>query len=442
MENHPIPQNVTGFQFKLIGEMTIKQFAYLAAGCVLTYLLYVLPVNFLIKFPLIALSLGFGVSLAFLPIEGRPLDVMLMNFLRALFAPNQYVFQKIGGQLAASTSFKKITQTQVQKTTRPHTSEELETYLSSRHILSRNPLDEKEEAFSKLLSVNFNQSGQPSAQLIPTPPAILPQKILVPIQKPKEPMKDNSKPVPPMVTPVQISVPSQNLNLQPLSNAAQPIILSEQEQAREQREKEMLDKQAVLIEKELEEAKMQETVKQGVINTEEAHKRVLLLEQKLNETLSEKEHLEKQLLLLSQKFASQKQVFVPTNLPNKLETPNVRRVPKEMGAKIGFPVMPEAPNLITGIVKDSRGNILPSILVEIADKEGNPVRAFKTNSLGQFASATPLSNGTYTLIFEDPEGKHKFDLVEITARGEIISPIEIISTDAREELRKELFGKN
>lgn len=441
MENHPIPQNVTGFQFKLIGEMTIKQFAYLAAGCVLTYLLYVLPVNFFIKFPLIALSLGSGVSLAFLPIEGRPLDLMFMNFIKALFAPNQYVFQKIGGQLVASITFKKTAQVQVQKTTRPHTSEELETYLSSRHISSRTSLDEREEAFSKLLSVGSSPSGQSLAQPNMAPP-IPPQKILIPIQKPKEPMKDNPKPVSQPVAPEQINAPSQNLNSQPLTSASQAIDSAMQEQIKEQQEKEMLDKQAILIEKELEEAKMQETVKQGVANAEDSHRRVLLLEQKLNETLSEKENLEKQLLLLSQKFASQKQVFVPTNLPNKSETPNVRRVPKEMSAKIGFPVMPETPNLITGIIKDSRGNVLPNILVEIADKEGNPVRAFKTNNLGQFASATPLSSGIYTLIFEDPEGKHKFDLVEITAAGEIISPIEIISTDAREELRKELFGKN
>ncbi|EKD47460.1 MAG: hypothetical protein ACD_66C00049G0001, partial [uncultured bacterium] len=28
MEQHPVPQNVTGFQFKLIGDITLKQFAY------------------------------------------------------------------------------------------------------------------------------------------------------------------------------------------------------------------------------------------------------------------------------------------------------------------------------------------------------------------------------------------------------------------------------
>jgi hypothetical protein len=102
--------------------------------------------------------------------------------------------------------------------------------------------------------------------------------------------------------------------------------------------------------------------------------------------------------------------------------------------------VPQLANLLVGIVKDPRGNILSNILVEVKDSQGNPVRAFKTNTLGQFASATPLLNGTYTLVFEDPQGKQKFDAVEITADGSIISPLEVISSDAREELRKELFG--
>ena len=41
--------------------------------------------------------------------------------------------------------------------------------------------------------------------------------------------------------------------------------------------------------------------------------------------------------------------------------------------------------------------------------------------------------------FEDPRGKQKFDKIQLTAKGEIISPLEIFSTDEREALRQELF---
>ena len=84
-------------------------------------------------------------------------------------------------------------------------------------------------------------------------------------------------------------------------------------------------------------------------------------------------------------------------------------------------------------------HILPNILVEVKDKHGHPVRAFKTNQLGQFASETPLMNAAYTIEFEDTAGKNKFEAVEIEAKGEILLPIEIVSHDLRAELRKQLF---
>src|SRR3990167_9248295 len=99
MDNHPIPQDVTGFQFRLIGNMTVKQFAYLAGGCVLAWFFYVLPLFAALKFSFIFISVVFGLSLAFIPIEGRSLDIMLTNYLKALFNPNVFIYQKIGGSI-------------------------------------------------------------------------------------------------------------------------------------------------------------------------------------------------------------------------------------------------------------------------------------------------------------------------------------------------------
>src|SRR5581483_4523140 len=115
-------------------------------------------------------------------------------------------------------------------------------------------------------------------------------------------------------------------------------------------------------------------------------------------------------------------------------TQNVRTIPKGQENQAGILKAPDSPNVIMGIIKDPRGNVLPNILVEVKDQNDNPVRAFKTNQLGQFASATPLQNGTYTVSFEDAAGKSKFDTIELTAAGEILQPLEILSTDEREEL--------
>jgi hypothetical protein len=107
----------------------------------------------------------------------------------------------------------------------------------------------------------------------------------------------------------------------------------------------------------------------------------------------------------------------------------------------GFPTLPDVPNVVLGIVKDPRGKVLQNILVEVVDENETPVRAFKTNALGQFASATPLSNGSYKVFFEDPQKKHEFDTIEITLDGKsIFNPLEVTSVDQREKLRRELFS--
>lgn len=96
MENHPIPQDVTGFKFRLIGSVTVKQFLYLLGGGVFALLFYFFPIPFLLKLPFMLLSGGIGLSLAFIPIDGRPMDKMIYNFIKAIPAENQYIYKKHG----------------------------------------------------------------------------------------------------------------------------------------------------------------------------------------------------------------------------------------------------------------------------------------------------------------------------------------------------------
>lgn len=81
MENR-IPQDITGFKFKLIGSITIKQFLYLLAGGALALIIYLFQ-RIAIKLPFMLTFFGIGASLAFLPIEGRPMDAVFVNFIRA-----------------------------------------------------------------------------------------------------------------------------------------------------------------------------------------------------------------------------------------------------------------------------------------------------------------------------------------------------------------------
>jgi hypothetical protein len=105
MENHPIPQDVTGFKFKLIGSITVKQFLYIVAGGILAAVCFILPITAFIKIPLAIIFGGMGAMIAFIPIDGRPMDVMLKNFLKALPAENQYIFKKRGAEALITEFF-------------------------------------------------------------------------------------------------------------------------------------------------------------------------------------------------------------------------------------------------------------------------------------------------------------------------------------------------
>lgn len=94
MQQHPIPQNVTQYQFRLVGDMTLKQFLELALGLLMAYLFFASNLIFIIKWPLIVVSILFGAGLAFFPLEDRPLDQWIINFLKVIYAPTRFIWQK------------------------------------------------------------------------------------------------------------------------------------------------------------------------------------------------------------------------------------------------------------------------------------------------------------------------------------------------------------
>lgn len=94
MEQHAIPRQITTFEFKLIGFLTLKQFIYLIIFFPIGYIVFrVLPIPLLnVLFGLIIA--GIGVVLAFVPINDRPMEVWIRNFIKRLTGPTQYFFRK------------------------------------------------------------------------------------------------------------------------------------------------------------------------------------------------------------------------------------------------------------------------------------------------------------------------------------------------------------
>lgn len=94
MQQHPVPQNVTQYQFRLVGDMTLKQFLELLGGIVVAYLFYSSNLYSIFKWPLALSSILLGFGLAFFPIEDRPLDQWIVNFIKSIYAPTRYIWKK------------------------------------------------------------------------------------------------------------------------------------------------------------------------------------------------------------------------------------------------------------------------------------------------------------------------------------------------------------
>ena len=94
MEQHPIPQQISSYQFKLVGDMTLKQFFQLAGGVIVGLVFYSTPLHPLIKWPFIFVSVLLGVALAFLPFEERPLEKWIVVFFRSIYSPTLYSWKK------------------------------------------------------------------------------------------------------------------------------------------------------------------------------------------------------------------------------------------------------------------------------------------------------------------------------------------------------------
>lgn len=94
MEQHPIPQQISSYQFKLVGDMTLKQFFQVAGGVIISLIFYSTPLHPLIKWPFILFFAGLGAALAFVPFEERPLERWIFAFFRSIYSPTLYSWKK------------------------------------------------------------------------------------------------------------------------------------------------------------------------------------------------------------------------------------------------------------------------------------------------------------------------------------------------------------
>lgn len=344
MEAHPVPQNVTNFEFHLVGDMTLKQFGYLAFGLGFAYLVFFLFASQapFFAWPIVIISSLLGVAFAFLPIQERPLDHWVGAFFSAIFKPTKFVY-KSEVVIKEDPFFKK----------------RLNFYLSS---LS--------SSFLPSLSWGITPPVAP-VPVTPTP-QVVPSE-----EQPKEQVKPTSEET-------SEKLPSAEVVKQTVDLA-----------------KEALDLRKKIVKTEDELNKIKAASAQPgaqVKNFTQDYQTVLSDLQKLN---SEAAQISKQLADISK--------TPPASTPaiKAKSSPTIS--------------LTETANILNGIITDALGNYIEGAIIVAHDKQDSPVRALKTNKLGQFIAATPLPNGTYILTAE--KDNLAFDTIQIELSGQVMQPV-------------------
>lgn len=445
MEQHPVPQNVTTFQFRLIGDMTIRQFGYLAGGAILGYICYKLPLPFFFTYPLAFISILGGIGFAFVPVEDRPMDVWVLSFIKSVYSPTQYIWQKTKPSRESP-----VEATQAQQRTFP-----LETGIAAVaptavHREPAKPRHTLPETLARIFGAPHAKSPTSPAPVqkpqAPGRPLVLTQHVVSPLgwlkgmfaigrKKPSPTQAPHAYPDIFAGTQPSGPVTGKRLDLtEPLPQQAQTIApaISQAEAQESKFKSDALKAQIDVLQKELQTKSLSDV-------------RILELQKQLTEALNQRNTLEQELAALRLTLKHQ-----PVLRPMAVATPQVptretvKVISPDSAVKAGLPRLTTFPNVVTGIVKDYYGDLLPGVLVTVRDKDDIPVRALKTNKLGQFAASTPLSNGVYVVEVEDPRDRFGFDRAQITVMGTVMPPLEIIAKSkkeiARDKLAREIFG--
>ncbi len=95
MEQHAIPQQISSYEFKLVGDMTLKQFLKAAIGIIIAVAINATGLIFFLKYPLMLIFGGGGLMMAFVPFQDRPLETWVIAFLRSIYSPTIYTYKKM-----------------------------------------------------------------------------------------------------------------------------------------------------------------------------------------------------------------------------------------------------------------------------------------------------------------------------------------------------------
>jgi hypothetical protein len=213
-KQHAVPQNIMDVEFKIIGELTLRQFSYLVVFGGLCYISVAYVVG-IFKWPLAALFALTGIGLAFVPLEERGLDQWLISFIKAVSSPNQKLWRK-DAILPSVFSYQDVAVVKQELITLTPTSSrrKLEEYLEKQDSkVVEDRLDIPEQEYARFVRNAY--AGKVKAPEPVQPPVIQQQ---VQFQPPPSPQPGSSSEPEKLIS----SVPSAKPDIQPRSVPSPP----------------------------------------------------------------------------------------------------------------------------------------------------------------------------------------------------------------------------
>lgn len=411
---HPIPQQVLGVEFKLVGELTLRQFVIVALFGGLAYALFSLPnVNLLIRLPLAAIALLLGVAFGLVPVQEQSLDRWLAYFFRATYSPTRRVWQKIPEPLEfLVVPIPRLVKAVEEGVSPEEARRRLEEYLAAiRKKEALSPLDLTEKQQLEFINLELRATTL-EAGLPPPPPSkpALPRRRFEEVRERPSLASTINYAVEPVF---KLQRGEQVTYVTTLSNIRVGRRLSYTPTTAE-----------VVFAPAKERVIAPPTVKEAMPPPPPPpapRVKPALLAPPAPERPTPLEMIP---ALRPPPAPPPPKEAPPPPKPPPPEKIRIKPLPKELRRVELKPPPPPVgePNVITGTVYDEKGGIMEGALVAIKNQDGTTIRAVKTNQLGQF-SFSPLPNGYYTI--ELPKAKLPFAIMRVELTGVVVPPLEI-----------------
>lgn len=395
MKEHPIPQDITGYRFHIVGSMTLKQFGEVLIGVIISLVIYQTNLIAIIKWPLIIFFTGAGLLSAFIPIEERPISHWLATFFGIIYKPTQFFWKRT--QKIPEPFLFKGNDTDMQQVNEidltPARRQRIKEFLNSTKAIT--PSEDDFTSFEQQqlsLVMNLFQTG-PQASQVYNPTNIQKPDLTVRIRSMR--ITEDFEAVP--------ESPPEELEVLNTTKKEPEIILPDPVPIRT----EFSDKKDVYL-----------NAEQVAQNIQIPESEAISIANKAKSDapeLNAAQHSE---------AAMGKQIFIADQAAPK-DARSDTTTQATFNASLPFPAKPTEANKLVGMVLGANNDILANSIVEISTREGHVARAVKTNALGQFFITTPLKSGTYVVNVQ--RAGHAFDPIQVELTGSIVDPLEIHS---------------